>query len=79
MRQILAKLQAFTIEDWSYLFIAGFFALIVAAAALLAGGSEFVAEPVANCAYFALAVGVILQFASFRKQRKHEVVLNGSS
>jgi len=66
-------------EDLGVPFIAGFIILIFAAAILLVVGWASWAEATATCAYFTLAIGVVLQLVCLGKNRpKNGAVFHGS-
>ncbi|MGA2682128.1 MAG: hypothetical protein ABSF44_10060 [Candidatus Bathyarchaeia archaeon] len=75
LSNIYVKFSEWSKGDWGYPFIAGFMALLFAAAVLLAVGSAW-ASNAADLAYFALAAGVILQLAckSKNKGKKTELL-----
>ena len=66
----LQKMKAYVKENWGSPLVAGFIILLFSAAIFSAAGWIPVAEAVANCAYFALATGVVLQLVSFSKNRR---------
>jgi hypothetical protein len=53
--------------NWGFPFIVGFLLLLLSAAVLLATGLSSAAELMANAAYLALAVGVMLEIACLGK------------
>jgi hypothetical protein len=61
----LAKLKIYVKEKLSLHLIAGFIVLLLIAAVFIAVGQAPSAEVAADCAYFVLAAGVILQLISF--------------
>jgi heme/copper-type cytochrome/quinol oxidase subunit 4 len=54
-------------ENWGAPFVLGFMVLLVVAAVFLAVGLEWLANEVANYAYFALVAGAVLQLVCFLK------------
>jgi heme/copper-type cytochrome/quinol oxidase subunit 4 len=54
-------------ENWGAPFVVGFMALLVFAAVSLVMGLAVLADEVAVYAYYALVVGVVLQFVCFLK------------
>lgn len=77
--QILIVFKRNVKEDWGFPFIAGFITLIFAAAILLVVGWASVAEATATCAYFTLAIGVVLQLVCLGKNRRENgAVFHGS-
>jgi hypothetical protein len=76
--QLQERLSRYPEENWGYPFIAGFIILLSTAAVFLAVGLASTAEIAANCAYFALATGVVLQLIFFgRNKSKNGDVSNG--
>jgi len=57
-------------ENWGFPFIVGFLLLLFSSALLLAAGIAYYAELLANCAYFVLVAGVLLQLVCFSIHRK---------
>jgi hypothetical protein len=76
---IRRKIKKAFAENWGFPFIAGFLALLLAAAVLLSMGLVSVAELIATCAYFALVIGVVLQLVGFGKNKLKGVALHESS
>ena len=67
-------------ENLGFPFIAGFLLLLFSSAILLAAGKAYLAEPIANFAYFSLVAGVVLQLICLSKNRKKNGdVFDGSS
>lgn len=78
-KQIQEQTERSIKSNWGFPFIAGFLALLFAAAVLLVVGLVQEAEVIATCAYFAIVVGVILQLVCFGKNRsKNGVMFDGS-
>lgn len=57
-------------QNWGFPFIVAFLLLLIIAIIYLVSYSTELAESVANYAYYALALGVVLQIVSFLKYRK---------
>ena len=70
VKAILARLKGCVRENWGTPFIAGFMIILLVAAASMVTGSEALANELANYAYFALVVGVVLQLVCFLKYTK---------
>ena len=62
-------------KGWGYPFIVGFLILLLLSAISLAAGSAYVAEVMADIAYFSLVAGVILELAYLNKKESREGVL----
>lgn len=78
-RKIQKKIKTAIRENSGFPFIAGFMILLFAAAVLLTVGWASVAEATATCAYFTLAIGVVLQLVCLGKNRlKNGAVFHGS-
>jgi hypothetical protein len=60
-KSIVLKIKRYIKEDWGLPFVGGFIILLLVAAVFLSSGLAAMAETVANFAYFALVVGVVLQ------------------
>jgi len=67
VKAILARLKGCVRENWGTPFIAGFMIILLVAAASMVTGSEALANELANYAYFALVVGVVLRLVYFLK------------
>jgi amino acid transporter len=67
--KIMPKVKGYVKENWGTPFIVGFMALLLVAAVSLSMGFSVFADDVAVYAYYALVVGVVLQFACFWKYR----------
>ncbi len=67
VRQILAKVKGYVRENWGAPFIVGFMILLMIAVASLSIDLAALADEVAVYAYYALVVGVVLQFVCFLK------------
>jgi hypothetical protein len=67
---IRVKLKGYVMENWGFPFIVGFMLFLIIAAISLSAGLSSLAEVIADYAYFVLALGVILQFTGFLKNRK---------
>jgi hypothetical protein len=67
-------------ENWGFPFIVGFLVFLFSSAILLAADMSYLAEPIANIAYFSLVVGVVLQLIGVSKTiKKNGDISNGSS
>jgi hypothetical protein len=60
-----AKVKGYVRENWGTPFITGFIIILLVAAASVVTGSEALANELANYAYFALVVGVVLHHVYF--------------
>jgi hypothetical protein len=67
VRQIPAKVKGYIRENWGAPFIVGFMILLMIAVASLSIDLAALADEVAVYAYYALVVGVVLQFVCFLK------------
>jgi len=72
---IPVRVKGYVRENWGAPFIVGFMLLLMVAAASLSMGLAGLANEMAIYAYYALVVGVVLQFACFLKCNKR----NGES
>src|SRR5665648_65657 len=65
------KLYLIRYANWKYvpIFIMGFIVLSIVAALSLAAGWIYLAESIADIAYFVLVIGVILQLLFFKKHK----------
>ena len=70
VKAIPARVKGYVRENWGTPFIAGFMIILLVAAASMVTGSEALANELANYAYFALVVGVVLQLVCFLKYNK---------
>ena len=78
-KQVQLVVKRYVKGNWGYPFIGGFILLLFTAAVLLAAGLTPVAEVAATCAYFALAIGVVLQLVYLGKNRaENGAVFHGS-
>lgn len=78
--QIQIVVKRYVKGNWGVPFIAGFILLLFVAAVLLSVGWASVAEDTATCAYFTLAIGVVLQLVCLGKNRlKNGVAFHGPS
>jgi hypothetical protein len=78
-KQVRLVVKRYVKGNWGYPFIAGFIVLLFTAAVLLAVDWTSVAEFTATCAYFSLAIGVILQLVRLGKNRaENGAVFHGS-
>lgn len=77
-KQIQEQTERSIRGNWGFPFIAGFLALLFAAAVLLDVGWIQWAEVTVTCAYFAIVVGVILQHVFGINRSKNGVVFDGS-
>lgn len=64
-------------RGWGYPFIGGFLILLLLSAIVLAVGWVYEAEFIADIAYFALVVGVVLELAYFQKSNIIKVMKRG--
>ena len=65
--RFLDKIKRYFRANFGAPFVIGFIVLLVVAAVFLAVGLEWLANEVANYAYFALFAGVVLQLVCFLK------------
>ena len=70
VKEFLLKIKVYFRENWGAPFILGFMLLLMVAAASLLMGLDILANGVAVSAYYALVVGVVLQFVCFLKYAK---------
>jgi len=66
---IVLKVKGYIKENWGSPFIGGFMLLLVVTAVCLSEGFASLADTMAVYAFYALAIGVFLQLASFLKYR----------
>jgi hypothetical protein len=71
-RRVLSRIKGYLKENWGAPFVLGFMALLMVAAVSLLMNFSVMADEVAVYAYYALVIGVVLQFACFLKYRKKE-------
>ena len=69
---IIVKVTDYVKENWGLPFIVGFMALLLSAAVSLATGLSYWADLFSLYAYYALAIGVLLQLACLFKNRKKD-------
>ncbi len=72
--KVHVRIKAWSKGNWGFPFIAGFLVLLFSAAVFLAAGSAFLAEEIADWAYFTLVAGVILQLACLSRNKKMELL-----
>jgi hypothetical protein len=80
LRKIQVLTHSYFRANWEFPFIAGFLLFLFSSAILLAAEKAYLAEQIANFAYFSLIAGVVLQLICFSKNRmKNGDVFDGSS
>jgi len=67
---ILLKIKGYIKENWGSPFIFTFIILLMGTAIFLSTGLSYMADTVVVYAFYALVVGVVLQFVSFLKPLK---------
>ena len=78
-KEVPARVKEYTRENWGAPFIVGFMLLLIVAAVSLSMGLAVLANEVAIVAYYALAVGVVLQLVCFLKYNKKNGEKNNES
>lgn len=65
-KQIRSKIKRYNSDNWGFPFIAAFLILLFTAAVFFAASAnlEWVAEIIADVAYFALVIGVLFQLSN---------------
>jgi hypothetical protein len=76
--KVHVRVKGFVKGNWGYPFIAGFMVLLFLGAVFLASGLGYLAEPIADVAYFALVAGAVLQliYLTVSKRKSQGVVLD---
>ena len=72
VKEMPARIKIYIRENWGAPFVIGFMLFLIVAAVSLSIGLDDIANELAICAYYALAVGVVLQLVSFLKYRKKD-------